>query len=97
MATKKKTAYRYHVSHSYIALPENHKVNFITQLYRISIYGIVNNNSSMQGTFTPSDIQKMERALKKAEVKGEISELKFGRTITVSDESGMWEEVIDAN
>jgi hypothetical protein len=83
---------KYHVSHSYEDLKGN-VTSFLTQLYSIGIYGIVNNDPQMQGSYTPQAIKKIEKNLKKAEEKKEIKKLTFGREITVTNESGFWEEV----
>lgn len=82
----------YHKSHTVID-NEGNEINFVTNLYSIGVYGIVNNDPSMQGNFTPSQIKKMEKDLQKAVDKGEIKELVLGIPITVSDESGFWKEV----
>ena len=82
----------YHRSHSFEH--EGRKVTFITQLYKVGVYGIINGNPAMQGSFTPSGLVTMERLLKKDAEKGEITNLEFGIPITVTkDENGLLMEV----
>lgn len=84
--------YKYHRSHSYTK--EGFKVSLITQLYKVGIYGIINGDPGMQGTFTPSGLVTLEKKLKKEEEEGEVSNLEFGKPITVhKNEDGLWEEV----
>lgn len=84
--------YTYHRSHSYMV--EGMKVNFITQLYQVGIYGIVNGDPDMQGGFTPQALVRLEKQLKKDEKDGVLSDLKFGKPITIQEnEKGFWEEV----
>lgn len=82
----------YHKSHSFID-NEGGKHQFITQLYQVGVYGILDNNPAAQGNFTPQQIKRMEKKLKEAEEKGEIQEFELGVPITVTDESGFWEQV----
>lgn len=83
--------YTYHTSHSYI---ENDiSISAITQLYEIGVYMIVNGDPALQFNLTPNKIVRFEKKLIKAEKEGKIKDLKFGRAITVTDESGFWEEV----
>jgi hypothetical protein len=82
----------YHTSHSY-KTKDGKEISFQSQLYKIGVYGIVNNNPSMQMNTTPSHMVGLEKKLKVQEKKGEISNLVFGKEITVSNESGLFEEV----
>lgn len=82
----------YHVSHSFVDNKGN-TISFATQLYSIGVYGIVNNNSAMQGNFTPQQIVKVEKHLNKQKENGEITDLKFGRQIEVAKVDGLWQEV----
>lgn len=84
--------YTYHVSHSYTT-KDGEKVSFITQLYQIGIYGIVNGDAFMQGNFTPANIVSLEKNLKKQQEAKEITDLVFGKSITVSDKTGFWEKL----
>jgi hypothetical protein len=62
-------------------------------LYKIGVYGIVNNDPSMQFNLKPQDIVKLEKHLHKDLMDGVIRDLVFGREIVVSDETGFWKEV----
>lgn len=85
----------YHVSHEYIEASTGKKFSFISQMYLIGIYGIINNDPAMQGTFTPQKIRRMEKMLKKTEKDGDISDLTFGKEITVTlNNEGYYEEVV---
>lgn len=83
--------YTYHKTHSY--KDKGERVSFISQLYKIGVYGIVNGDPAMQMNLTPSQIVRLEKKLKQAQEKGEITDLEFGESITVTDKSGLWEEV----
>lgn len=79
----------YHQTHSFTdEKGVNHTL--ATQFYQTGIYGILDNNSSMQMSFTPGKLLKIEKKLIKQEKEGMISNLSFGSAITVSDESGLW-------
>jgi len=82
----------YHKSHTFIT-NDGIEHTFITQLYSIGVYGILDNNSSMQGSFTPQAIKKMEKNLKKQKELGKIKDFTLGVPITVTDASGFWEEI----
>lgn len=82
----------YHTNHSYKD-KDGTEVKFVTQLYQVGVYGIVNNNPALQGNFTPPAISKLEKKLKAEEAAGTITDLQFGPKIKVSDESGLWEEI----
>lgn len=82
----------YHKWHSFVdAEGKEHK--FVTQLYQVGVYGILDNNPMWQGNFTPQQIVKMEKALEKEKLKGEIKSYTLGTKITVSNESGLWKEL----
>lgn len=81
----------YHKSHTFVE--NSTKIECITQLYGIGVYLIVNNNPAEQYTMQPKDIVRLEEHLKEAEKKGNITNLEFGMPITVTKESGLWEEV----
>jgi hypothetical protein len=90
---KKSKKFKYHTSHSFVHIPTNTTSTFISQLYKIGVYGIVNNDPSMQFNLKPQDIVKLEKHLHKDLMDGVIRDLVFGREIVVSDETGFWEEV----
>jgi hypothetical protein len=90
---KKPKSFTYHTYHSYTDVETGQNTNFMTQLYKIGIYGILNGDSAMQTTLDPSDMVRIEKSLKKMEQDGKIKNLQFNRPITVSDTTGFWEEV----
>lgn len=90
--TRAKKPITYHKSHTFTD-NKGDKHSFITQLYQVGVYGILDGNSGMQGNFTPSQIKRMENNLQKAKDKGEIKSFELGILITVTDESGLWKEV----
>jgi hypothetical protein len=93
---KKAKKWKYHTSLSFVVPTKEHgdvKQSLVTQLYQVGVYGIWNNNSSEQGSYTPAQLQLMVKKLKKAEESGEIKELVLGREITVTDETGLFTEV----
>jgi hypothetical protein len=92
MKTKQKT-FTYHKSLSFIDLESGQKHSFATQLYQIGVYGILDNNSSMQGNYEPKDLVKTETKLKKLQKAGVIKDLVLGTPITVAEVNGFWEEV----
>ena len=82
----------YHKWHKYES-EEHGIISFITQLYQIGVYGIINNNSSLQGNFKPQQIIKMEKRLNKDLKKGVITNLTFGKPITVIEEDGLYKQI----
>ncbi len=84
--------YTYHVTHNFTT-EKNEKVSFVSQLYQVGVYAIINSNAALQFNLLPSDIVKTEKKLTKDFNSGKITDLRFGREITVSDSSGFWEEV----
>ena len=90
---KKSKKFKYHTSHSFVHIPTNTKTMMISQLYKVGIYVIVNNDPSLQFNLKPQDIVKLEKQLNKDMEDGVIKDLEFGREIVVSDETGFWEEV----
>ena len=84
--------WKYHTSHAY-KTGEGKEISFMSQLYKIGVYGIVNNDPDMQISTTPGKMAILEKKLKKEQKEGKITDLVFGREITVSDETGFFEEV----
>lgn len=82
----------YHKTHSYIS-KQGLRVTFISQLYDIGIYFIINNDPQTQRVISPNGLEKIEKRLKKEEEKGEIKDLELKLPITVTNESGLWKEV----
>ena len=93
MKTKKLKIYTYHVSHCFVE--RDKKMEMMTQLYQIGVYAIVNNNPALQLSLLPKDVVNIEKELKKGIASGKISDLIFGREISVYEENGMWKEKID--
>lgn len=85
--------FTYHKSHSFIVVENGVKITFATQLYQIGVYGIMNNNSSMQGNYEPKDIVKAQKNFVKLQEQGIIKDLVFGTPITVAQIDGFWKEV----
>ena len=85
--------FTYHKSHSFVDVGTGQKITFATQLYQIGVYGIMNNNSSMQGNYEPKDIVKAEKNFVKLQEQGIIKDLVFGTPITVAQIDGLWKEV----
>lgn len=70
--------------------------SFVTQLYQVGVYCIVNNDPAQQCSLTPKDMAKFARGLRKDQESGKITDLQFGREIIVStDTGGLWYEVKD--
>lgn len=93
MALKKqKNEWTYHIFHSYKRGDDEY--SFLTQLYKsLGVYGIVNSDPAMQGAYYPKDIVKIEKKLNKDFEQGIITDLKYGRSITViEDEDGFFTE-----
>lgn len=82
----------YHKSHKFVT-NEGVEHTFITQLYQIGVYGILDNDPTMQGNFSPTQIKKMEANLQKQLDAGEIKSFELGIPITVTDKSGLWEKI----
>ena len=82
----------YHISHSLINSAGD-KVTFMSQLYQVEVYAIINGDPGLQCNLTPANIEKTEKHLRKLEKQGNITELQFGEEITVSDATGFFEKV----
>jgi flagellar basal body rod protein FlgC len=84
--------FTYHKSHSFVDVKTGQKITFATQLYQVGVYGIMNNNSSMQGNYEPKDIVKAEKNFVKLQEQGIIKDLVFGTSITVAQIDGFWKK-----
>lgn len=82
----------YHMTHSFKD-KDGKQVEFVSQLYQVGVYAIINNDPAMQLNITPSAIVKIEQKLLRQQKNGEITDLVFGSKITVSDVTGLFEEV----
>jgi len=74
-------------------------VSMMTQLYQIGVYGIMNNNPSQQGSFSPSQMVKQMKQFRPENLKeGMDLRVEFGREITVTEnEDGFYVEVVNKN
>ena len=94
MKTETKKKWKYHISHKYVIVEGGIEVQMLFQLYQVSVYGIINNRSDLQGSYTPKGIMSIEKHLQKDLDKGKIRDLEFGREITVTiDDNGLFVEV----
>jgi hypothetical protein len=82
----------YHKTHSFIGR-DGSQHQFTTQLYKTGVYGIMDNDSSMQVSFTPQKVKSIEKKLQKGVDSGELKSFELGVPITVTDASGLWEEI----
>ena len=82
----------YHKSHKWV---DNNDIEhtFVTQLYKIGVYGIIDNNPDMQGIFRPNQIVRIEKSLQKQVDNKKIKSFELGIPITVHIKNGLWEEV----
>jgi len=90
---KKFKKFKYHTSFRFTDSKDGSKHSFQTQLYKVGVYGIWNNDAGAQSGYVPSALVRMEKQLKKLQDEGKIKDLEFGREIVVSEETGFWEEV----
>lgn len=67
--------------------------SYMTQLYQIGIYIIWNNDSSQQGSMTPSGMSRIKKSLIKDEKLGNINNLVLGREIKVIKINGFYTEI----
>lgn len=89
----KRKKYEYHKYHTFINCDNEKEYKFTTQLYKVGVYGILNNDPAVQVNITPRQMVKLEKSLKKKETEGEIKQLEFGTPITVIENDGLYEEV----
>lgn len=79
--------WKYHTSHNYKR--DGQEVSAITQLYQVGVYMIINSDPALQFNMTPNQMVSLERKLKKSK---DITDLEFGREITVIDD-GLYKEL----
>ena len=92
MSNKK---YKYHTSLSFVDVESGETFSFLTQLYQIGVYLIINNNPALQYNLAPSSIMKQEKHILKLFKNGSIKDLKLGRAITViKNEDGFYVELL---
>ena len=96
-AVKKSKKWKYHTSLSFIYNTKEHggiKQSYLTQLYQVGVYIIWNNDASEQGSMTPSQMETLTKKVKKSEASGEVTNVEWGREITVTtDDNGLYVEV----
>ena len=86
---KKETVWTYHKWHS-LETKDGDKFKMITQFYQVGIYAIINNDSSLQFNYQPSDLVRMEKKFQKGLKSGEIKSLEFGPEISVTTVDGLF-------
>jgi hypothetical protein len=70
--------------------------SLLTQLYKIGVYGIWNNDSGRQGVYKPKKLAELKKYLIKDKEVGLVKNLEFGRDVKViKDEDGLWKEIAD--
>lgn len=83
--------WKYYISASWI---ENGSIHgFITQLYKIGVYIIFDNDPAAQLNLNPNDLQKLCKKLSKEYAENKITNLSYGREITVIEKDGFYEEL----
>jgi len=85
-----KKKWKYHKSHSFID-GDGEKTEGITQLYKIGVYFIINNDPYHQFNTTPAGMVEIENTLKELEGNS-IMDLQFGQEITVIEKDGFFVE-----
>ena len=89
---KKVKLYKYHISNEFIDA-KGKKNDLMTQLYKVGVYAIINNSPSLQFSTDPESMVKAEKKLNADMKSGKITDLKFGRAISVyKDKDGFWTE-----
>lgn len=84
----------YNITHSFKD-KNGQQQTMTSQPYQTGIYVIFNNDASLQGSSTPLKIKKLQNKLRRDERTGLITDLTFGPEITVSNDSGLWKEVVE--
>ena len=69
----KPKTYKYNVSASFKI--DGEKFDIATQLYKTGIYGIWSGKSGMQGNYSPNQMQKLFKKIKKDFAEGKIIDL----------------------
>lgn len=72
---------------------EGKEYDFLTQLYMVGVYMILNSDSSLQFNMEPKDMKKFIKDLKKDFKDGKIENLQLGREITIIEKDGLYEKV----
>jgi len=92
--SKKPKKYTYHASARWTDVHLNQDMQFVTQLYKVGIYcaWYIGKGTPRQMNWKPNDVIKFVKQLKSLEQEGKITNLVLGKTITVSDTTGFWEE-----
>ena len=83
---KKQKVWTYSPSHSFNAIDGDKVIpcSMMSQLYKIGVYVILNNDPGMQLSSDPAGMAKAEKAFKKQEIDGKIKDLVFSPAIRVT-------------
>ena len=90
---KKQKVWTYSPSHSFNAIDGDNVIpcSMMSQLYKIGVYVILNNDPGMQLSSDPAGMVKAEKAFKKQEAEGKIKDLVFSPAINViKDDDGFF-------
>ena len=89
-ASKKETAgkkWSYAVSISFVVKKGGSKHSYTTQLYKIGVYCIFDNDPSQQASLKPNDLVSILKKIRADEKKGVVTNVKVGRMITVTTDA----------
>lgn len=87
--SKKQKIYSYPRT-MYIEFNDNSTFQYVTQLYQIGVYIIMNNDSQLQFNFTPKDMEKFVKNMLKDD---KIKSVDKGRIVNVQEVDGLFKEV----
>ena len=96
--SKKKKVWAYSPCHSFTLITPKGSIDskMQSQLYKIGVYVILDDNPSMQFGLTPARIMGVEKKLKKDEIAGKITNLVFSSPIKVTtDDDGFFIQIED--
>ena len=87
--SKKKMVWTYCPHHSFTRnfKGEVKTTTMQSQLYKLGVYVIVDNNSKWQFNLTPEHMMKVDKCLKRDELAGEITNLVFSSPIRVTTDA----------
>jgi len=95
---KKSKIWKYSPSHSFNIEHEGVIIrnNMMSQLYKVGVYVIINNDPALQFNVTPNDMMKAEKKLNRDMISGKITELVLSYSIRVTlDENGFYIQLED--
>lgn len=87
--SKKQKVYSYPRT-MYIEYSDSSTFQYVTQLYQIGVYIIMNNDSQLQFNFTPKDMEKFVKNMLKDD---KIKSVDKGRIVNVQEVDGLFKEV----